>query len=193
MVVPSPSSSKAQLRAEGLRRRRAFAATLTAETRSRIERQLAERLLPHLEGAEIIAAYHPLLDEISPYPLLDLVGASRRIAFPWFADRDSRMMWREGPASEAGPWGILQPEAQAPAVAPDLVIVPLVLADRRGTRIGHGKGHYDRALGHLRAAGAVRAIGIGWDDQLTDDLIPADPWDIPLDSIATPAEWVQVR
>jgi 5-formyltetrahydrofolate cyclo-ligase len=104
------------------------------------------------------------------------------------------MMFREAPAMEAGPWNVLQPSAEADALAPDLVLVPVVLADRHGTRIGHGKGHYDRALAHLREGGhAVRTIGIAWEHQIAQEPIPADPWDQPLDAIATPAEFIQCR
>jgi 5-formyltetrahydrofolate cyclo-ligase len=103
------------------------------------------------------------------------------------------MLFREAPAVEASPWGVLQPGAGAEALAPDVVLVPLVAADRHGTRIGHGKGHYDRALEHLRQGGGVLTIGLGWETQLLEDPIPADPWDVPLDAIATPREWIDCR
>ena len=191
MAVPSPSPSKSDLRAEGLRLRRAYAASLSPELRAGLEAALARLVLPHLVAARAVAAYQPLRDEISPAAILAGLGEGQRGALPWFADRDSRMMWREAPASEPSPWGMLQPPAEAAPLAPDIVIVPLVLADRRGTRIGHGKGHYDRALAHLRAAGTVFAIGVGWENQIADADIPADPWDVKLDALATPGEWIK--
>jgi len=101
------------------------------------------------------------------------------------------MLFRRAPAAEPSPWGVLQPPAGAEALAPDVVLVPLVAADRAGTRIGHGKGHYDRALAHLREGGGpVIAIGLGWEPQILDFPIPPDPWDVPLDAIATPAGWI---
>ena len=194
MAVPSPSpSAKELLRAEGLRRRRQFARSLTPQLRRELEAALAERVLPHLLTAGIVAAYHPLKDEISPYPLLDRLAPAQQRALPWFGGRDERMLWRAAPASEPSPWGVLQPPADAPAVAPDVVVVPFVFADRLGTRIGHGKGHYDRALSHLREAGPVLTIGIGWDAQLSDEPLPKDEWDVPLDAIATPGNWVACR
>ena len=78
-------------------------------------------------------------------------------------------------------------------LAPDVVLVPLVYGDRFGTRIGHGKGHYDRALDHLRQGGTVYTIGIAWEAQISEEPIPADPWDVPLDAIATPAGWMEFR
>jgi 5-formyltetrahydrofolate cyclo-ligase len=194
MVVPSPSpAGKPELRAEALARRRAFARSLAPQVRTELELKLAGIVLPRLLTARIVAGYHPLKDEISPYPILERLGPGQRAALPWFLDRDSRMIFREAPAVEPSPWGVLQPPAEAEALAPDVVLVPLVAADRAGTRIGHGKGHYDRALAHLREGGAVFTIGLAWEEQILDDPIPADPWDVPLDAIATPREWIECR
>jgi 5-formyltetrahydrofolate cyclo-ligase len=194
MVVPSPSPpGKPEMRAEALARRRDYARSLAPEVRAGLERKLAEIVLPRLLAARIVAGYHPLKDEISPYAVLERLGAGQRAALPWFLDRDSRMLFREAPAVEPSPWGVLQPPAEAEALAPDVVLVPLVAADRAGTRIGHGKGHYDRALAHLREGGQVLTIGLAWEPQILADPIPADPWDVPLDAIATPGEWIQCR
>jgi 5-formyltetrahydrofolate cyclo-ligase len=194
MAVPSPSpSGKAALRAAALERRRAFSRSLAPGVRAALEAELAEVVLPRLIGAKVVAGYHPLKDEISPYPILERLGEGQRAVLPWFLDRDARMLFREAPAVEPSPWGVLQPAASAEALAPDTVLVPLVAADRRGTRIGHGKGHYDRALAHLREGGGVFTIGLAWDAQILGNPIPADPWDVPLDAIATPGEWIECR
>lgn len=192
MAVPSPPSpGKSDLRAQGLRLRGDYARSLTPALRATLEAELARLVLPHLAAARIVAAYHPLRDEISPAAILAGLEAGQLLAFPWFAHRDAQFVWREGPATEPGPWGVLQPPAQAEALAPDIVLVPIVLADRRGIRIGHGKGHYDRALAHLREGGtAVTTIGLCWESQLSDSTLAADPWDVRLDAIATPKEWV---
>ncbi|MDT9597460.1 5-formyltetrahydrofolate cyclo-ligase [Sphingosinicella rhizophila] len=185
-----PSLPKSAQRMQALAARRDYAHALTPALRSDLEAKLARIVLPHLIGARIIAFYHPLKAEISPYPILAGIGADQKAAFPWFLDRDARMMFREAPAVTPSPWGVLQPSAEAEALAPDLVLVPLVAADRHGTRIGHGKGHYDRALAHLRESGTVFTIGLGWEPQIVEDPIEADSWDISLDAIATPAEWI---
>ncbi|MDB5699118.1 MAG: 5-formyltetrahydrofolate cyclo-ligase [Alphaproteobacteria bacterium] len=192
MVVPSPSP-KARLRRDALEARRAYARSLGASLRRDLEAKLAAIVLPHLAGARTVAGYHAMRDEISPYAILEALDGHQAVALPWFAGRDARMMFRSAPASEPGPWNVLQPRGSADALAPDLVLVPLVLADRGGARIGHGKGHYDRALAHLRESAPVFTIGIAWEPQIADEPLPADPWDIPLDAIATPAEWIMCR
>ncbi|WP_167737559.1 5-formyltetrahydrofolate cyclo-ligase [Sphingomonas parva] len=184
---------KHALRAHALEERRRYARSLAPALRAELEARLAETVLPHLNGARIVGLYHPLKDEISPYPILERLGGGRRGALPWFLDRDARMLFREAPATEPSPWGVLQPPASAEALAPDTVIVPLVAADRRGTRIGHGKGHYDRALAHLREGGPVFTIGIAWEHQILDEPFDGDPWDVPLDALATPGEWIDCR
>ena len=191
MAVPSPSpADKAKRRADALARRHDYARSLTPQLRETLESSLARIVLPRLAEARIVGAYHPLKDEISPYPILAALGGRQRAALPWFLDRDSRMLFREAPAIEPSPWGVLQPPAAAEALSPDVLLVPLVAADRAGTRIGHGMGHYDRAIAHLReGGGAGFTIGLAWEPQLVDRLLP-DPWDMKLDAIATPAEWI---
>jgi len=194
MVVPSPMppADKNALRERGLLARRDYARSLTDTLRDALEADLARNVLPHLMAASAIGAYHPLRDEIGPGAILAGLDADQRVGLPWFADRDARFLWRAGPALEPSPWGIAQPAPEAQALAPDIVLVPLVLADRRGTRIGHGKGHYDRALAHLREGGRpVFTIGLAWEGQLSETPLPADAWDIPLDAIATPKEWIR--
>jgi 5-formyltetrahydrofolate cyclo-ligase len=186
--------SKTQIRNDALLFRHSYASALWPNTRNSLEKQLADIVLPRLIGARVVAGYHPMRDEISPYPILDALGEGQAAVLPWFADRDARMIFRKAPATEPSPWGIAQPPADAPALAPDVVLVPMVAGDRQGSRIGHGKGHYDRALSHLRDGNpALVAIGLAWEPQIMKQPIPADPWDVPLDAIATPDEWIQCR
>ncbi len=183
--------SKTELRQDALALRKSYARALWPTTRTSLEEQLAEVVLPHLLTARVIAFYHPMKDEISPYPIMERLAEGQTALLPWFADRDSRMMFRRAPATQVGPWGMMQPAADAEAMAPDTILVPLVCGDRRGNRIGHGKGHYDRALSHLRIGGLVKTIGIAWAPQISDEPLDPDPWDVPLDAIAIPGEWIE--
>ena len=188
MVVPSPpiSADKVSLRRLARTRRRLFVDSLDAETRALLEADLARHLAPQIERSRIIGGYCPLPDEISPLPALAVArtrGAT--IAFPAFAAAHLPFRFLAGDPVEPGPFFAMQPALTAKEVFPDLVLVPLVAIDRAGTRLGQGKGHYDRVLAELKRRGAL-LIGLGWATQMIDGTIEADPWDVPLDGFASP-------
>ena len=203
MVVPSPPFdsleprpdmeplSKEALRRVALDARKAFVATLSDADRAMLERRLAEHLTGLFAGVSVVGGYCPLGSEISPLPATEearAVGAI--VAYPCFHDPGKPFRFLAGDPLQPGPFGIMQPAKRHPVVEPDLVLVPLIAIDGRGTRLGRGKGHYDRALIHLKKIGA-RLVGIGWPVQRLSEAIPADEWDIPLDGFASPdgLEW----
>lgn len=177
-------SEKERFRRDARARRRQFVTALDATVRRRLEDRIARRVTALLTDATIIAAYAPMGHEVDPAAAIRSSGA--RAALPWFATRDSPMAFRAADGSlEPGPFGTMQPRFEAAQVVPDVLLVPLVAADTVGNRIGQGKGHFDRTLAALRAAGPVLAIGLAWDVQIFDRL-PADEWDQPLDAVVTP-------
>ncbi len=194
MVVPSPplpDLSKDALRLAALEARKAFVRTLDDANKALLEQQLAENLTNICASAKVVGGYAPLGSEISPLLAMEEARAVGRIvAFPAFSNPAKPFLYLAGDPLLPGPFGIMQPKRSAPAVEPDLVLVPLIAVDPHGTRLGRGKGHYDRVLGRLRKAGAA-LVGVGWPLQRLGDTIPADPWDVALDAFASPdgLEW----
>jgi 5-formyltetrahydrofolate cyclo-ligase len=178
--------SKESLRRAALDARKAFVSTLSDADRALLERRLAERLTSLFAGVAVVGGYCPLGSEISPLPAMEearAVGAI--VAFPCFPNPAKPFRFLAGDPLEPGPFGIMQPAKRHPVVQPNLVLVPLIAIDHRGTRLGRGKGHYDRALVSLKKSGA-RLVGVGWPMQSVADPIPADDWDVPLDAFASP-------
>ena len=85
-------------------------------------------------------------------------------------------------------WGIPAPDPGKAVFVPpeeiDLVLVPLLAVDRRGTRLGKGGGCYDRYFA-AHSALLARSAGVALGYQLVDRL-PADPWDCRLPAAVTP-------
>ncbi|WP_041068839.1 5-formyltetrahydrofolate cyclo-ligase [Candidatus Ishikawella capsulata] len=67
----------------------------------------------------------------------------------------------------------------------DVMLVPLVAFDRKGQRLGMGRGYYDRTLQNWQKYNFL-PIGIAHDFQLVEKL-PTAKWDIPLPIIITPS------
>jgi 5-formyltetrahydrofolate cyclo-ligase len=197
MVVPSPPFfpgprpemeplSKETLRRAGLEARKAFVRTLSDGDRALLENRLAEHLTSLFAGVPVVGGYCPLGSEISPLPATEearSVGAI--VAYPCFSNPAKPFRFLAGDPLEPGPFGMMQPARRHPVVQPDLVLIPLIAVDSHGSRLGRGKGHYDRALVSLKKSGA-RLIGVGWAIQRLTETIPHDEWDIPLDAFASP-------
>ena len=197
MVVPSPPFapgqqpemeplSKESLRKLALDARKAFVATISDAERTLLEQRLAQHLTSLCTEARVVGGYAPLGSEISPLLAMEEARAVGRIvAFPAFDHPAKPFRFRAGDPLEPGPFGIMQPKPRTPVVEPDLILVPLIAIDGVGTRLGRGKGHYDRALVRLKKSGA-RLVGVGWAMQRLTEVIPADEWDVPLDAFASP-------
>jgi 5-formyltetrahydrofolate cyclo-ligase len=178
--------SKESLRRAALDARKAYVRTLSDGARARLEQKLAEHLTSVWAEATVVGGYAPLGSEISPLPAMEEARAVGAIAaFPAFDNPAKPFRFRAGDPLQAGPFGMMQPKKSAPVVEPDVILVPLIAIDGHGTRLGRGKGHYDRALIRLKKTGA-RLIGVGWTLQRLVEAIPTDEWDVPLDAFVSP-------
>jgi 5-formyltetrahydrofolate cyclo-ligase len=68
-------------------------------------------------------------------------------------------------------------------VFPDVILLPLVLCDTQGNRIGQGAGHYDRYVASRTDKPIL--IGVCFEEQVYGGTIPAEPHDRKLDLIIT--------
>jgi 5-formyltetrahydrofolate cyclo-ligase len=186
-------SPKARLRAEALARRDALPAAMRAAAAETI----AARPFPlPLERGAVVSGFSPMKTEINPLPLMRKLGeAGAQLALPTIAGRGKPLImraWNFGDPFKAGQWGIREPVAEAPEIAPDILIVPLAAFDRSGHRIGYGAGYYDMTINALRAKKPVTAIGIAFATQEIPQ-VPASERDARLDLVLTERETIDFR
>lgn len=67
----------------------------------------------------------------------------------------------------------------------DLVFVPLLAYDKKGNRVGYGKGFYDRFLAHCRPD--VKKFGLSFFDPV-DEISEQNAFDIRLDACISPGK-----
>ncbi|MBB34358.1 MAG: 5-formyltetrahydrofolate cyclo-ligase [Hirschia sp.] len=152
--------------------------------------KLAERFPAKLleRFGPVVAGYIAINDELDPAPLLArLKDMGAVIALPRI-EADGAMTFRIHGTSDklvSGPFNLQQPSSTAVPVQPSLVLAPLLAFDSRGTRLGYGKGHYDRAMADIRKDGRCFYVGLAHAAQQVD-AVPSERHDIPLDWVETP-------
>ena len=189
----SISDLKSIIRKDAILRRDA----LPAAKRARAAEAIAARAFPlSIEPGQIVSGFSPLKTEINPIPLMRrLADAGAQLALPVVAGKGKPLImraWRFGEPLDSGVWGIREPKAGAPEVAPDILLVPLLAFDRQGHRTGYGAGYYDMTIGKLRAIKPVIAVGIAFAAQEIAS-VPVTPRDARLDLVLTEREIIDLR
>ncbi len=136
--------------------------------------------------AECLLAYAPIGAEIDIFPLVRLaLSEGRRVALP--RTHGGGIMTFHYITSEeeltCGSYGIREPHEDAPlfeGVAPALCLVPGIVFDRGGLRIGYGGGYYDRFLRDREIA----TLGIVYRDFILPSL-PGGRYDQRVAALAT--------
>ncbi len=185
----SLAAAKAAMR----RRILAARARISPPERAAAGRALRDAVLGLLQVqmAGTIAAYYSVGSEPDTHGLIYALWKRGSYVLLPLLRPDMDLDWAsyEGPYSlRPGPRGLTEPSEPprgVPAVSrADLVIVPALAVDRRGTRLGRGGGSYDRAL--ARVGPQVPTIALLYDTELVDDL-PAAVHDQRVRLAACPA------
>ncbi|OBH61011.1 5-formyltetrahydrofolate cyclo-ligase [Mycobacterium mantenii] len=189
------TTSKAALRDQLLAARRRGA----DDVRAAEARQVCE----HLEALDgivtsgaTVCAYVPVGTEPGSIEMLNtLLGRAGRVLLPvarTAADNAPLPLswgeYRPGTLTTAR-WGLLEPpQPWLPASAlaeAGVVLVPALAVDRRGVRLGRGRGFYDCSL--VGRDPHARLIAVVRDAEVLDEL-PVDPHDIAMTHALTPRQ-----
>ncbi len=179
--------SKPALRAELRAARDLFVLDMKSGQRQILEARAAAHLAPLLGDATCVAFYMARGSEIDCGPAIAAVVARGiGVVLPHVSGLDVPMRflaWAPGEPLVESWRGLLQPAADAPEVAPDVIVAPLLGFDSAGRRIGQGAGFYDRAFAERPG---VKKFALGWSIQQRP-IIASDSWDVPLDAVVTEA------
>lgn len=188
-------------------------ATSLNDEKKRVRREVKARMAAltdaerALQGEAVLRLVAPLLDDVPPgsdvalfaslpnelptAPLLEAAaarGLSRVLPRVAGADLVFQRM-PDGAALddlETSSFGVPEPLCswpEAPLASCALVVMPGLAFDRRGARLGYGRGFYDRAIGRMRATRRVPAVAVCMDCQLVDE-VPAGLLDERVDALA---------
>lgn len=166
---------------------------LSAETRALMSQAVCDTAIDQITPDQrFIHCFLPIerLYEVDTYPLVDFVikESSKTLvcSISDFNTNELQHMIVESLHDlSVNQWGIPEPTAGT-NVSPsqiDLVFVPLLACDKRGSRLGYGKGFYDRFLAKLPPKASITALSFF--PPLTD-MIPASGHDIAIHRLITP-------
>lgn len=142
---------------------------------------------PLFQEASCLLFYHSLPDEVQTAKFLQKWHPHKRFILP-VVEGDHLLLREYDPANmQTESFGIAEPQGdlfENPEQI-DLAIIPGMAFDRKGNRLGRGKGYYDRLLPSIKAP----KIGIAFSWQLLEE-IPIEPFDETIDAILTETEHI---
>jgi 5-formyltetrahydrofolate cyclo-ligase len=148
--------------------------------------------LPEYAAAQTVMFYVDGRTEVrTRHHLPQAIVGDKRIVVPYCVDGLLELFLLERMDELAeGAYRILEPRIElrgaagkrVPVEELDLVMVPGVAFDRRGARMGHGFGYYDKLLEHVRPATPL--VALAFECQLFDE-IPTQAHDVFMDKIVT--------
>lgn len=138
------------------------------------------------QNSKSVLAYMAFNSEVDVSELFQLIDY--RWHLPKIADDKKTLNvfpYRQGEKLEKNRWGILEPIPSDHPSDPksiDTIIIPALMADLTGHRLGYGAGFYDRLL--KRTKKSCLKITIVPEALLAENL-PVDEWDVSTDFVVT--------
>lgn len=150
---------------------------------------------PEYHHAVNIAAYWPVKGEADVRPVIEQTIRYNKHVYLPVVDRETQTLnfalYEPGMEMKKNEFGIPEPHVDPEHLIDprqlDMAIVPLVVFDSYGNRLGMGGGHYDRTFAFLKEEPEVVApclVGAAHEFQHTAEL-PTHPGDVPLRLVVT--------
>lgn len=141
-------------------------------------------LMPEFEEAQTILLYWSMPDELPTHNFIVKWSKRKQILLPVVKDDDMLIKpFLNKEELKRSTYGVWEPDSQKEYMNKiDLVIVPGIAFDKHKSRLGRGKGYYDR---FFLNKGIIK-IGVGFDFQLLET-IPTQQFDIKMNKIITPS------
>jgi 5-formyltetrahydrofolate cyclo-ligase len=189
VVSGRPADLKAALRGPARARRDAIPAEVRAAAAAAIAARVDAELLAPLPAGALVCLYDAIGSEVATRPLAARVLArGLGLAYPRLVPGAAALVLHRATPDQLAPGTLRigEPPTSAPPVPPGevaLVLLPGLAFDRRGVRLGWGRGHYDATF--AQAPERPRA-GLAFEAQLVERL-PSDRHDLPVHLIVTEA------
>lgn len=178
---------KQDLRRRITKKRNILSKSEVLEKSSRIKKRIFE--MDYFRDAQTILFYVSYGNEVYTHDMIkESIEMGKTIVVPKSVTKDYSLIlsrltnWND---LEVGAYNILEPKKESikgvDIGSIDLIIVPGVVFDESGNRVGHGKGYYDRLLSDSRN---IPSMGLAFEFQIVEN-IKSEQHDEKIDIIIT--------
>ena len=181
---------KQRLREERLASREA----LSEQERSVLDDCITQKLLATSEYAEAttVLTYVSVLSEVSTRMFIECaLRDGKTVAVPRCLPGHCLEFVAIASVEQlvAAPFNLLEPAKELPALTEDqknnsICIVPVLLVDTKGYRLGYGAGFYDRFLSTYPG----KKICLAYQQNLSREMLPHTAFDVPVDMVITESD-----
>ncbi len=149
--------------------------------------------LPRVITADVVFSYLSRSGEVSTLSIIDaMLGQKKLVLTP---SPDIRALPRDGffevsDRAHAEEAFIPKPSMEKRAEAIDVILVPGIVWDKAGYRVGFGGGYFDRLLSTARPD--CLKIGLAYECQMEKD-VPLEHWDQQTDLVITESHVYDIK
>ncbi|ULQ60385.1 5-formyltetrahydrofolate cyclo-ligase [Brucepastera parasyntrophica] len=157
--------------------------------------------IPGIEGTDTVFAFFPYAGEPDITPAISrMIDEGRTVAVPRITGEDLTFHAINSVTGDflPGAFGIPEPDSSWPTLFPEqshlirfpaVILMPGLAFSREGSRLGRGRGYYDRFLSDFLSHFAERRreitlAGVCWEAQIIED-IPVESHDIRVNCLCT--------
>ncbi len=168
--------------------------TLVGDAKIQLDHKICERALELIERKSqspdaVWTAYMPIKNEVDPSGVIETSQSRIRWAFPVVQNESMKFFIPKNPqAFRLGVLGIQEPDLahSQEMQTHDITgcLVPGLAFDKKGGRLGYGKGYYDRFLQTFKGC----SVALAYELQVTNEELPRESTDASVQFIVTESE-----
>ena len=186
---------KEELRKEILDKRKKISLISLKQKSEEIQKQIFAS--EKYQNAKRIFLFVSMKTEVDTIPIMKKAWAEGKEVFVPVTGKKGKMYFVSLHSMEElypTTFGVLEPrkgmEWEEIPKEGDLFLVPGVVFDPKGNRIGYGGGFYDRYFARTKG---YQKIGIAFDFQIIEEEIPKEKFDIAIAELVTEKEWRSMK
>jgi len=177
---------KKSIRSEYLAKRKQFTTTEINIWSQAITQHFLDADFMNLQTFHVFVSMSKFNEVNTEYIISELWRQGKEVIVPKMDDKELlNCKYTAQTKMVENSWGILEPEdcIKVPNHQIDVVLVPLLISDLKGNRLGYGGGYYDRFLPLLNKE--TKFVGINFFEPVEEE-IPNESYDIALDYLISP-------